>query len=239
MNPESPTISRNARWLLSIFAVLHIAAVFAEPFRFFSASPVKPASEEAGWLRSTLGRYVDFMYLSHGYAFFAPNPGPSHLLECEIKNPSNILNAAIAAKSKPTSGTLRDLPVVAPPEESFSAKAVRWRVFPDRNCDRPRLLYHRYFMLSEFYQTLFAPASLSEEELRDLALKDRWQFDRDLYESLQASISKRLRNTYEAESIKLRRIEHELPSQLRVLGDGWKLTDPRLYLELEEGEKAP
>ncbi len=239
MNQHSPTISRNAQWLLSIFVVFHIAAVFAEPFRFFSASPVKPASEEAGWLRSTLGRYVDFMYLSHGYAFFAPNPGPSHLLECEIKSSAIVQNTENETKRQPASNSLRELSLVAQPEESFSTKAVRWRVFPDRDGDRPRLLYHRYFMLSEFYHTLFAPASLSDDELRDLSLKERWQFDRNLYESLQASITKRLSDTYEAESIKLRRVEHELPSQLRVFGDGWKLTDPRLYLELREGEKEP
>ncbi len=105
---------------------------FCGTFRFFSASPVKPASEEAGWLRSTLGRYVDFMYLSHGYAFFAPNPGPSHLLECEIKSSAIVQNTGNETKRQPASNTLRELSLVAQPEESFSTKAVRWRVFPDR-----------------------------------------------------------------------------------------------------------
>ncbi len=239
MDNASPTISRSTRCLLSIFLIVHVAAVFAEPFRFFSQSPVKPAAEEAGWLRRTLAPYVEFMYLSHGYSFFAPNPGPSHLLECEVKQQPKDPNAGGEIEKPSIASTLRELPLVQQPAESFSNLALRWRVLPDRKSDRPRLLYHRYFMLSEFYNTLFAPVTLSESELNEPGLKERWQLDRDLYESLQSSIKTRLLNSYEAESIKLRRIEHELPSELQVLGDGWKLNDPRLYLELPEGEKTP
>jgi hypothetical protein len=239
MNHSTPTLSRTVRCCLSIFVIVHVAAVFAEPFRFFSQSPVKPASAEAGWLRQTLAPYVDFMYLSHGYAFFAPNPGPSHLLECEIKQRPSIREAGPENAKNSTVSTLRDLPLIDQPAESFSRLAMRWRVFPDRAFDRPRLLYHRYFMLSEFYHTLFAPVALSEAELNEPGLKERWQVDRAVYESLQSSITNRLQKSHQAESIKLRRIEHELPSELQVLGDGWKLNDPRLYLILPEGEKAP
>lgn len=216
--------TRGIRWLVSILACMHLFAVFAEPFRFFSQSAVKPASEEAGLLRSTLAPYVEFMYLSHGYAFFAPNPGPSHLLHC---------------KRKPSA--TEALPPLDPSSrraDEVEAKETL-RVFPDRNVDRPRLLYHRYFMLSEFYQTLFAPAKLSETDLQEPGLRERWEFDRRLYEQLQASIRQRLVETYKAEDIELRRVEHALPSRQQILGDGWKLTDPRLYLELSEGDSQP
>ncbi len=34
-----------------------------------------------GWLRP----YIDVMYLNHGYAFFAPNPGSSYLLRARLE----------------------------------------------------------------------------------------------------------------------------------------------------------
>jgi hypothetical protein len=60
-----------------------------------------------------------------------------------------------------------------------------------------------------------------------------------LYQKLQASIEGNLLRTKPDESLQLRRIEHALPSEYQVLGEGWKLTDPRLYLELSEGEVGP
>ena len=44
--------------------------------------------------------------------------------------------------------------------------------FPDRNMHRPRLLYHRYFMLSEFVNTLASPppAQAGTDAERDEAL---------------------------------------------------------------------
>ncbi len=30
--------------------------------------------------------YMEALYLDHGYFFFAPNPGPSHLLRCDIRD---------------------------------------------------------------------------------------------------------------------------------------------------------
>ena len=62
--------------------------------------------------------------LANGYRFFAPEPGPSHLIRYEVTLPD---------------GTRK---------EGF---------FPDRAHHQPRLLYHRYFMLSEFVNTLDNP----------------------------------------------------------------------------------
>jgi hypothetical protein len=198
-NDDSPSIGRGWCFAISLFVVLHLLAVLAEPLRFFSRSPVKYASEEARLLRMATGPYVDFTYLSHGYSFFAPNPGPSHLLECELKD-------------------------------------SRWRVFPDRKNDRPRLLYHRFFMLSEFYQTQFAPATLADQDKLDKETLTQWKQDREQYEQLQASIRANLAQGNSDQKVTLRRIEHILPSEYQILVDRWKLTDPRLYVELSEGD---
>ena len=56
------------------------------------------------------------LYLGHGYRFFAPDPGPSHLLIYKLHHPD---------------GSITD------------------HQFPDTQVNWPRLLYHRWFMLSE------------------------------------------------------------------------------------------
>lgn len=223
---HNPTFGRGWQIAVSVLVLLHVLAVLAEPLRFFSQSPVKFSSEEARLLRVTTGPYVDFMYLSHGYSFFAPNPGPSHLLECELIPNSN---AADRGESIET-----NRPVFVDANRSVSPKSS-WRVFPDRKSDWPRLLYHRHFMLSEFYQTQFAPVSIAEQEKLEPAILETWKQDRQLYEQLQTSIQSNLAQAYPDHTIALRRIEHALPSEVQILVDRWRLTDPRLYLELSEG----
>lgn len=71
------------KWWLSGLLVLHLLAIVAEPFQFFTRSP-RGTSPAADVIRSGLAPYVEFAYLNHGYFFFAPEPGPSHLLECTL-----------------------------------------------------------------------------------------------------------------------------------------------------------
>lgn len=68
------------RIVASIFIVIHLLVVTAEPLRFFSMSSRgnSPATDPA---RNTLAPLIEFGYLNHGYFFFAPEPGPSHLLD--------------------------------------------------------------------------------------------------------------------------------------------------------------
>lgn len=80
----TPTLSGKWRLVLSIAVIIHVTAVFAEPFRFFTRSSQRAFSPDAGYIRSWLSAYIDFAYLHHGYFFFAPNPGPSHLISAQI-----------------------------------------------------------------------------------------------------------------------------------------------------------
>ncbi len=84
--------------------------------------------------------------------------------------------------------------------------------FPDRKAQWPRLLYHRYFMLSEFLNSLSAP------EAAELATA---------YEESYAS---HLRDHYDARSVKLYLRQHRLPTMADVRG-GKKLSDPEFYDE--------
>lgn len=85
--PQPVAIRRKWKLLISALIVLHLLAVVAEPFAFFTRG-ANSASPAALPIRVNLAPYVEFGYLNHGYFFFAPNPGPSHLLECHLKTSS-------------------------------------------------------------------------------------------------------------------------------------------------------
>jgi len=208
--------SGRARLIASLLISLHLLAVFAEPLRFFSRSPENFAAADTAFLRRTLGPYVDAMYLSHGYFFFAPNPGPAHLIECQVTPNNELANGSGSEVDK-----------------------SKWKIYPDRKDQWPRLLYHRHFMLSEFYNTLFAPTDLenvAESDQRIVQrITDQWREDRRIYESLQDCLKQNLLSKYPEHSVVLKRIQHELPNPRTIFVDRWKLTDPRLYNELLEG----
>lgn len=73
-------LSRRLRVLLSAIILVQLLAVVAEPFRFFTRSTrgTSPAADPA---RIALSPYIEFAYLNHGYFFFAPEPGPSHVID--------------------------------------------------------------------------------------------------------------------------------------------------------------
>lgn len=205
-------LSRATRWVLSLFAILHLVAVFAEPYRFSTAVENPGPAPHAVWLRRVVGPYVDAMYLSHGYFFFAPSPGPSHLI--------------VAVQQSPAAQEHNS--VVAAPQR------IQW---PSRVDQWPRLRYHRYFMLSEFYNTLFAPSEIPN------AAEDATQLPRDLinrravYVALGDSIRRHLHSKYDRD-YRLLRVEHLLPTPEDYFVDGLSLDDHRLYRELPESFEA-
>jgi hypothetical protein len=73
--------------IVSAIVLFHLFAVFAAP----CASP-PPTSYAWNWIAGradgtdgVLTPYLRAAYLNHGYRFFAPNPGPSHLVRYEIE----------------------------------------------------------------------------------------------------------------------------------------------------------
>jgi len=90
-------------------------------------------------IASTLSPLHRSLFMGHGYRFFAPNPGDSHLVQYKITRGD---------------GT------------QFQGR------FPDRDTLWPRLLYHRWFMLSE---TIFAEHAQtpSPNEFKKLNKKKR------------------------------------------------------------------
>src|SRR5262249_2500500 len=149
-------------------------------------------------IRRTLQPYISALFLDHGYFFFAPNPGPNHLVDYKL--------------------------------EFADGRAPQEGRFPNLTTERPRLLYHRYFMLSEALTATFVPAegppepspppltASADERARyqldrsayEQTLVD-WQRRRKQYEAMRGSIEDHLRSQFGAESVVLTRVQHRPP----------------------------
>ena len=70
------------RRLASVLLLLHLIAIISAPL----AGP-PPASDLSRHLESLFLPYLQAGFLGHGYRFFAPNPGPSHLVRYEVTFP--------------------------------------------------------------------------------------------------------------------------------------------------------
>jgi len=204
-----------------VLVLLHLIAVLAEPLFFFSRSDFQVGPEFYS-MRRYLAPYVDWMYLDHGYFFFAPNPGPSHLVAIQKKKLQPLTTSRLSS-------------------DAF--------VFPDRKEQWPRLLYHRYFMLSEFYNNTFAPTDLLEPEKSDPIVVERWKMDRRFYETLQRSISGSARHwlpdarsglpdLQEPQEFELLRLERPLPAPEEILKGIRRLGDSRDLIVLPEGPES-
>lgn len=83
---DNRTNNLDNRWkiAISVCILFHLLGVLAEPLFFFTRG--NSPSPMAGPLRRWMAPYVEFAYLNHGYFFFAPNPGPGHLMDCQLQS---------------------------------------------------------------------------------------------------------------------------------------------------------
>jgi hypothetical protein len=72
------------KWAISFGVVFHLWALLGRPLQFATQGPTGP-SPAASAFYAPVRPYSEFTYLNHGYAFFAPNPGPSHLVRATIE----------------------------------------------------------------------------------------------------------------------------------------------------------
>jgi hypothetical protein len=161
------------RAAVSLLVILHLFAVFVGPW----AMP--PASDLAVGSARIFQPYLDVLSLANGYRFFAPEPGPSHLVRYEV--------------------TLAD-------------GTLKTGEFPNRQAHRPRLLYHRYFMLSEFINTLVNPDAPERAE------------------AFAKGYARHLADQYDARSVRLFLRRHYVPRSGEVR-QGMRLSDKALYDE--------
>jgi hypothetical protein len=127
-------------------------------------------------------------------------------------------------------------------------------VFPNLKEQRPRLLYHRYFMVSTALNNSFAPATpppepsppsinaASSAEQRDhrralesyAIQKEFWAHRRKQYEALYGSIVRHLESKYPEGKVTITRVEHRLPRPIEVSADKQPLNAPETYRDLPE-----
>lgn len=224
--PSPATWSTRKRIVLSLLVSIHVIALLVEPMSMFSRSGVRPFGADVAWIRSTLGPYVDMIYLDHGYFFFAPNPGPNHLVECTI---TPMTATSMTADSKNTNDMTSGSSQGTSSIPSIGNGEKQILVFPDKRVHWPRLFYHRHFMLSEFYHNAHAWTDQPIEAKENPVIDREWRAELNRYLQIQGSIVKHLKSRFPASEVGLRRIEHQLPNEVQVLQQGWKLTDKRLY----------
>ncbi len=200
-----PTWRPRGRVFVSVLLLVHVTAVFTAPFTFATSSGPGSASPFASSVMNTLRAYIGAADLNHGYFFFAPNPGPSHLVRCRLEN-------------------------------SAGAQADEW-LFPDRQRHRPRLLYHRHFMLSESLNSRYVPAEPPPEILGDEGQMAAWREGRRQYELLRESYRRHLCAAQGVERADVIRVEHRQPTPFEFQ-EGLRLADPSLYRDLPDDALA-
>lgn len=169
----SPWACRGIGCLLA----LHCIAIVVGPWS------VPPSSILSQDVYAIFEPYVEATFLNHGYHFFAPDPGPSHLVRYEVVR-----------------------------EDGSEVKGY----FPDRDQNRPRLMYHRHFMMTEHLN------GFMESGQKETAEKHI------------ASYAHHLNQVHSGTEVRLFLVRHELPSPGDVQG-GMKLEDPSLYREKSLG----
>lgn len=165
--------------MISLGLVIHLVALVIAPLAVAPASPL--------WQRTwqVFRPYLERMNLNHGYHFFAPEPGPSHLVRYELR---------------------------------FDDGHIEHGIFPNVQQHRPRLRYHRHFMLSEF--------------LNNLAIDDS---RRELFDAVTRSYAEHLRHEHHAAEATLTLRRHYVPSPQHV-SSGKRLDDLSLFAERPLGK---
>ena len=75
---------RGPRRSSALLIALHVAAGYLRPLAFACNAADRLADCRAA-LRSFFSRIARRCVLTHGYAFFAPNPGPNHLVDYTVE----------------------------------------------------------------------------------------------------------------------------------------------------------
>jgi hypothetical protein len=187
--------NRWARVGISILLIGHLWAVIGRPFEFATQGPYG-TSPSASALYAPIRGYSEFAYLNHGYAFFAPDPGPSHYFQAAVTDQQG--------------------------------QRAEYK-FPDLDDQWPRLLYHRHFMLAEFFNDVHHPPGSPPEELaNDAVASANWIRGRQRFEDVRDSILNHLRKKHPNCEVAIRRVEHRQPGLPEFINGGIGTRDERL-----------
>ena len=79
--PRNPgQLSLAVKIIVSLLVSFHIAVVFLAPLSIPPSSPLVADVAQGSFLQ----KYLDALYLNHGYHFFAPEPSAGHLIRYQV-----------------------------------------------------------------------------------------------------------------------------------------------------------
>ena len=206
------------KWVASALIALHVTAVFWAPFAFVcnagdSSSPL--ARPVFGVLRP----YMQALYLDHGYAFFAPNPSASHLVEYKVE---------FADGREPVTGRFPDLvqqqPRLLYHRHFMLAEALHNSFAPSQAPPEPTA--------PSLKATAAQRAQFRSVQLAYQANLAAWQHQRRQYEAMWQSFEEHLKHEYGGSKVTLTRIEHRPATPAEVEQLGRKLNAPESYRNL-------
>ncbi|WP_425615954.1 hypothetical protein NA78x_005890 [Anatilimnocola sp. NA78] len=223
--PDTTTFNLPLGWRigLSVALLLHLLAVFLPPFQFACRVGNGSSSPFADGLTAWFRPYIGAMYLDHGYFFFAPNPGPSHLVKYKVE---------FADDREPIEGRFPNLQEQQP------------RLKYHRHFMIAEALYNQYESPTAPPEPSPPPLN-SEQTERDRRLHAErvnahqinlrlWQFRRRQYDEMKKSLEEHLLHVHGGSKVTLTRVEHRLLSPFEASDLGLRPNDPATYVDLRE-----
>lgn len=210
--PPADAVKLAPRWrrLISVLVIFHLTAVVIGPLEFATRMRSDAPSPVAASLRSAFAPYVDAAFLGHGYSFFAPEVGPSHLIRAKMEFDDGREPIELVFPDR-----RRQWPRLLYHRHFMLAEALQASfVSPEPPVPPP----------SEIGGN---PRVFREEEAS-------WRRGRAQYLSLRSSMENHLKKIYGADRVHLTRVEHALPSHYLFLENRRQLYDPESYLPLDE-----
>jgi hypothetical protein len=187
-------IKPSLRIAISMVLILHLVVVIATPLGM-----VMPASRLARKILQYAAPYVQAGNISHGYAFFAPDPGPGHIIEYEL----------VFEDGRTQRGKIPDLQ----------------RHWPRLRYHRHFMLTEQLAALHEDPPPRPEDPRFENEWKQ---MRVRWEAQNQDFERRANSYGKHLLKTTGASQVEMHVIRHHLPSPEEVLR-GKSLQDRGLY----------
>lgn len=182
----------------SVLIGLHILAVFAAPW---SSPPPSPLLAQE--VTQVMMPYQVSAFLNHGYRFFAPDPGPSHIIRYEMT----------MADGSVKHGRMPD------PQEQWP------RLLYHRHFMMTEMMYNNQAQINDN-----PPLDLmTEEEKSRLAARN--ERARNLVRLMSDGIATQLLKKHQGERVHLFLQRHEIPFP-EAVQEGMQLDDPSLYVDL-------
>lgn len=188
------------RSIASLLIAAHLAAVVIAPWS--SPPPAPLLAEKAA---RAISPYLAASFLNHGYRFFAPDPGPSHIVRYEL----------VQSDGRVLDGRIPD------PQQHWP------RLLYHRHFMITETLFNTLSRVEEIPTD--AEVSAPERE----AIERGNQYARDLAAGVISGMARQLLRRYDGQSVKLFLQEHSIPFPDDVQR-GKMLDAPDLYLDMAE-----